>query len=258
MTSRQYVVYWQPGCTSCLKTKEFLKRNGIAFESINVRADPDAGARLAALGARSIPVIARGAQWVYGQDLDAVARFLGVSADRTRLPVATLVLRIERLLAAVSRYTTQLPENVLETLLPGRADRAALDLAFHVPMIVAGFLDAARGGSLNFEYFERRPLRGQRNRAAVIATQQEIAADFRAWSQGDVANLPASLDTYYGPQPLAGALERTAWHVAQHARQLESLVAGAGLVPDGSLAADELAGLPLPEGLWDPEIGATG
>ena len=25
----RYTVYWQPGCTSCLKTREFLRANGI-------------------------------------------------------------------------------------------------------------------------------------------------------------------------------------------------------------------------------------
>ena len=33
-------VYWQPGCSSCLKTKEFLETNNIKFESINILEDP--------------------------------------------------------------------------------------------------------------------------------------------------------------------------------------------------------------------------
>ena len=32
-------VYWQPGCSSCLKTKEFLMDNGIPFKSVNVLED---------------------------------------------------------------------------------------------------------------------------------------------------------------------------------------------------------------------------
>ena len=32
-------VYWQPGCSSCLKTKEFLIANGMEFDSINVLED---------------------------------------------------------------------------------------------------------------------------------------------------------------------------------------------------------------------------
>lgn len=33
-------VFWQPGCSSCLRTKEFLQKNGVVFESVNVAADP--------------------------------------------------------------------------------------------------------------------------------------------------------------------------------------------------------------------------
>src|SRR5690606_4512263 len=32
-------VYWAPGCSSCLRTKEFLTKRGIAFESVNVKDD---------------------------------------------------------------------------------------------------------------------------------------------------------------------------------------------------------------------------
>ena len=35
-------VYWQPGCSSCLKTKEFLIENGIEFQSVNVLEDQTA------------------------------------------------------------------------------------------------------------------------------------------------------------------------------------------------------------------------
>ena len=256
MNASTYIVYWQPGCTSCLKVKEFLTRNQIAFESVNVRTESDAAAKLTTLGARSIPVIARGEQWVYGQDLDDVAAFIGVSNHRARLPTATLVARIESLLAAATRYTEQLPDVALETLLPGRADRAGIDLAFHIPTILAGFLDAARGGSLRFDYFERRPESDARTCAAVTARQRELAAQFKSWWKSDGAALPALLDTYYGRKPTQGVLERTAWHIAQHTRQLESLVRGAGRDPEGPLGPAELEGLPLPDGLWDPEISA--
>ena len=86
-------VYWQPGCTSCLRTKEFLREHGVEFESVNVREDPQAMERLAALGARSVPVVARGDAFVYGQDLATVARFAGIEAGLQRLDVPVLVSR---------------------------------------------------------------------------------------------------------------------------------------------------------------------
>jgi arsenate reductase-like glutaredoxin family protein len=33
-------VFWQPGCSSCLRAKEFLTKNGVDYESINVHGNP--------------------------------------------------------------------------------------------------------------------------------------------------------------------------------------------------------------------------
>jgi glutaredoxin len=248
-------VYWQPGCSSCLKTKEFLSRHGLDFASINVRTEPGAAAELARLGARSIPVVARGDEFVYGQDLGDVARFIGVEPPGQRLPADVLVERLAALLRAAIRHTAQLPANRLETLLPGRADRAWIDLAYHPAMIVAGFLAAARGDRLEFEYFERRPQGAHRTTDAVALVLQNALADLEAWwSRAPHVGVPERVDTYYGERSLHSVLERTAWHVAQHCRQLESLVEQSGCVPDGPLGGTELAGLPLPEGLWDQEV----
>ena len=54
-TSARIKVFWQPGCSSCLRTKEFLTKQGIDFESINVHNNPAGMAELATLGARSVP-----------------------------------------------------------------------------------------------------------------------------------------------------------------------------------------------------------
>jgi len=68
--------YWQPGCTSCLRMKEFLTKHGVPFVSINVLEDEGAFAELAALGVRSVPVVRRGQDWANGQVLREVARRL--------------------------------------------------------------------------------------------------------------------------------------------------------------------------------------
>ena len=248
-------VYWQPGCSSCLKTKEFLTRHGLDFTSINVRSEPGAADELVRLGARSIPVVARGEDFVYGQDLADVARFVGVEPPGPRLPADVLVGRLVALLRAAERHTGQLPADRLETLLPGRSDRAWIDLAYHPAMIVAAFLAAAHGGTLEFEYFERRPLGAQRTTGAVALALQVAVQDLEAWwRHASRHGLPERVATYYGERPLLSVLERTGWHVAQHCRQLESLVEQAGKTPDGPLGGAELAGLPLPDGLWDKEV----
>ena len=247
-------LFWQPGCTSCLKAKEFLARHGIAFESVNVRASAEAMAALEALGARSVPVIARGRDFCFAQELDDVARFLGLDWRRERLPVATLIERVRGLLRAAAVLARQMPPAAFETPIAGRPDRSIGDIPFHIAMIVEGFLDAAEGGALTFQYFERRPERATRTPDAVARVIGETATRFEAWRAQDIAP-DQSLRTYYGAQPLHFVLERTAWHVAQHARQLEHIIRGLGLAPAAALGYAELDGLPLPEGVWDKEIG---
>lgn len=246
-------VFWQPGCTSCLRTKELLRAHGIAFESVNVREDAQAMAQLAALGARSVPVVARGEEFVYGQDLDAVAGFVGITAGRDRLDVPALVSRLLALLDTAAALTIQLPPEAWQQRLPGR-ERTYLGLAYHVSQVVVGFLDAALGGRLTFEHFERRPPEHVATAADVARLLHSVAQALAVWWGANQGRLPAALDTYYGRQPLHAALERTTWHVAQHLRQLQRLLELRGVEPRPPLAPALLAGLPLPEGVWDAEV----
>jgi glutaredoxin len=246
-------VYWQPGCTSCLRTKEFLREHGVAFESVNVREDPQAMAKLAALGARSVPVVARGDAFVYGQDLATVARFAGIDADLQRLDVPVLVSRLLALLDSAAALTIQLPPEAWRQKLPGR-ERTHLDLAYHVSQVVVGFLDAALGGRLTFEHFERKPPDHVATAADVARLIRSVSQALGVWWAANQSRLPAEIDTYYGRQPLHAVLERTTWHVAQHARQLQRLLELRGVEPRPPLAPVLLAGLPLPEDVWDTEV----
>ena len=81
--------YWQPGCTSCLRMKEFLSKHGVSFVSVNVLEDANARDELAAFGVRSVPIIARGSVWANGQVLADVARVAGISLWRQAIPPAT-------------------------------------------------------------------------------------------------------------------------------------------------------------------------
>ena len=247
-------VYWQPGCTSCLRTRELLRSHGVPFVSINVLEDPQALAQLRALGVRAVPVIAHGGRFVLGQDLAEVARFVGIAHEHRRLPPAELVARLEALLERARRLVALIPAQRLGDTPPGRPRRHA-DLAFHVGMIVQALLDAARGGVLEFEYFERRAPAGADDPAALaagLARRRDALAD---WWRRSPPSSDALLRTYYGERPLHEVLERSAWHVAQHLRQLDFIVAEVLAVPEAPrLQPAELAGLPLPRDVWDPEI----
>jgi glutaredoxin len=214
-----YTVYWQPGCTSCLKTKEFLRNRGIEFVTINVREVPGAMEALASLGVHSVPAVVRGTDFVLGQDLDEVARFVGIALERERLPAEVLAQRLLRLLDCAAAFTRRIPDGALATPLPGRK-RTYLDLVYHVSQIVVALLDAAAGGCLTYEHFNRKPPVWLATAEGAATVTERVARAFAQWWLANAGALPLALDTYYGVQAFDAALERTAWHVAQHVRQL--------------------------------------
>jgi len=98
-------VYWQPGCTSCLRTKEFLTRHGVAFRSRNVLADESAFAELARFGLRQVPIVTRGDDWANGQVLADVARVAGIPWGRAAiLPPEELRRRLDAILDGALRF----------------------------------------------------------------------------------------------------------------------------------------------------------
>ncbi len=250
-------VYWQPGCTSCLRTREFLEARDIGYESINVRKSATAMDELARFGARSIPVVARGDQWIYAQDLDTLADFVGVEIGGEALPVAALVEQLDRVLAAGQRFASQIPLNRLQDRLPGR-NRSYLDLGYHLFVVAEGFLEAVRGGELTEVQFLKKPPPEFNTGAHVAAFGSQVRDELGNWWQSNQASVPDSVQTFYGAHSTRSVLERTCWHAAQHCRQLESLLVALGIEPDGRLGAMELDGLPMPEKVWDDEAPLEG
>lgn len=248
-------VFWQPGCSSCLKAKEFLTEHGIAFDSVNVLADTQGFDDLQALGAKSVPVVSRGADFVFAQNLRDVAAFVGVERNVTVLEPSELMLRLDRVLVVAQSHARQMPVETLATQLPGR-DRTYLDLAYHIFVIAEAFLEAANGGELTFEFFERRPPTHIQDGVSVSEFGQVIRDAVSSWwiSTGQGRDLPVNLETYYGRQSPADLLERTAWHAAQHTRQLETVLKDAGIALNDTLTVEDVEGLPLPDHVYDDEV----
>src|SRR5258706_14417735 len=84
-TAERVRVFWQPGCTSCLRTKEFLTRNGVDYESINVHGNAAGMEELRKLGARSVPIVARGVKFVFAQTLTDVINLLDLKVRQQEL-----------------------------------------------------------------------------------------------------------------------------------------------------------------------------
>jgi glutaredoxin len=247
-------VYWQPGCTSCLRTKEFLERHRVPYLSRNVLAEEGARAELARFGLKQVPVVTRGGRWADGQVLKDVAGIAGIVAtDHVPLPVAELGLRLDQVLAGARRLTAQIPEPRLGDLLANRP-RSYADLAYHVFNIADAFLEHDAGIPLVFDAYNRVPSPEAATRAGLLAYAGRVQSDLAAWWAGPGAGAdwqrPAAV--YYGRQTLHEFLERTTWHAGQHTRQLASLLADTlGIAPDRPPGPETWAGLPMPREVWD-------
>src|SRR6516164_2993414 len=124
--------YWQPGCSSCLRMKEFLTEHGVPFVSVNVLEDKDAFAELAMLGIRSVPIVRRGKDWANGQVLRDVARVAGIAWGGAQvLPAPELAARLTEIQTAAQRLFAQIPDDKLGRMLPHRP-RSYAQLAYHM------------------------------------------------------------------------------------------------------------------------------
>ena len=134
-------VYWQPGCSSCLKTKEFLLDNGITFESVNVLDDDKGFAELKALGIKLVPIVSRGTSWANGAVFRDVARVAGFEyGEQKMLSPEVIKDKVLMILDAAQRYLQQIPDDKLDEVLPGRP-RSYRQLVYHVFDIPKVFLD---------------------------------------------------------------------------------------------------------------------
>ena len=73
----------------------------------------------------------------------------------------------------------------------------------------------------------------------------------RWWDDLSDRGCEQPVTTFFGVHPLHLLFERSTWHCAQHARQLIAVLERFGIEPDGRLSTTDLAGLPLPERLWE-------
>lgn len=252
MSAERIKVFWQPWCTSCLKVKEYLTGKGVEYESINV-LDGDYGrSEMVRLGARSIPIVSRGSEFVFAQNLKEVARFVGLDAHGgPELSPEELAQTMGRVLTAALRFVGQMPADKLQTNLPKR-ERSYRVLCHHVFGIPDAFLSAMGGAKFTYEELVAEPDESMQTTDQISAYGRGVQEKFLAWWKGlDDTTCGWTVDTYYGDQSVHDLLERTVWHSTQHTLQVQALLEDMGIVPDGALDDTDVAGLPLPSHVWD-------
>jgi hypothetical protein len=247
-------VYWQTGCTACLRTKEFLTRHGVPFISRDVLADPGALDELARFGLRQVPIVTRGDQWANGQVLADVARVAGIPwSTQAMFPPAELERRLRLILTGALRFAEQLPDASLDQLLPDRP-RSYAGLVYHIFNIADCFLEHEQGIGLTYEAYNRVPPPNMTTKADLLGYARDVRARLEAWfaAPGKKVEWTRRADVYYGEQTLHQFVERTTWHSGQHTRQLMYLLeTKLGIRPNEPLAKAVFEGLPMPIRVWD-------
>jgi hypothetical protein len=175
-------------------------------------------------------------------------------SGHTALPPVQLITKWITVLRAAQRYIRQLPADRLAERAIENRDRSLRLLSHHVFRIGEAFLETAIDG---VEYRTNNanipPEDGTCAAGEEIVAYGDVIVERLEhwWGQLEDKSCRQPVKTFYGTPPMHQLFERSTWHSAQHARQLMAVLERFGIEPDGQLAAEDLAGLPLPEGLWE-------
>jgi hypothetical protein len=205
---------------------------------------------------RNVPVVARGDQFVFGQNLEDVAEFVGLQGGtgHTPLPPEQLIGKWLNVLRTAQRYLRQMPDSRLNELVIDNRPRSIRLMGHHVFRIGEAYLETAVDG---VEYATQLanvpPKDGTFTTGEEIARYGDtvIARLEKWWKELPDKSCQQKVKTFFGMQPLHLLYERSTWHSAQHTRQLAAVLERFNIAPDKPLTKEDLAGLPLPERLWE-------
>ena len=250
-------VYWQPGCSSCLKTKEFLKDNGVEFKSVNVLEDKSGFEDLQRFGVKLVPVVAKGDQWANGAVFRDVAKVAGFDySSHKMLEPQIMADKIKKINFFARDFLDQIPEEKLDTLLPGRP-RSYRQLVYHVFNIPDVFLDRVEHNKpYTYEALLSILPKDMKTKSDLIDYGNKVYERFDKWwkRDGDKVNFDQPGNVYYGEVNLHEVLERTGWHSGQHVRQINLLLKEKlSIDPKQTLDETIFEGLPMPKNIWDNE-----
>ena len=217
--------------------------------------DPTGRERLLGLGAQSVPVLAKGGQFIFCQNMEDVAEFVGLQGSgHSPLPPEILFDKWITVLRASQRYVRQIPDARLTERAIDNRDRSVRLLSHHIFRIGEAFLETALD---DVEYRTNNanvpPAQGSCTTGVAIAAYGDgiIERIENWWARLADKTCRQKVKTFYGTPPMHQLFERSTWHSAQHARQIIDVLERCGIEPDSRLTANDLAGLPLPERIWE-------
>ena len=216
----------------------------------------DAGGRellLNKYGLRRLPVLAKGDQYAMGQMLEPFAKLAGLPMPGVdRLSPGELYRKYAMVFAAGQRYARQFPAaRFRERVIPKR-EREIRTLSYHIFRIGAAFLETWNGAEYSLDIADNEPPDSIQTGEDVARYGAGVWREYEAWWRTlDDRALSKVLKTYYGDTGAHKVFERVTWHSAQHCRQLIAVLERMQIKPDIPLTAGDLAGLPVPDRLWE-------
>jgi hypothetical protein len=224
----------------------------IEFKSVNVLTDSEGLQALRDLGARSVPILSRGDEWIFAQNIGHVVKFLDLKeATGPLLSPNELINRLDLFIQTAIKIVPQMPDERMSAEVPNRP-RTYLALGHHLFRIPEALIEVANGATLTYGMLTEAPP-GDMCTSNTLGTYGErvLAALHVWWDSRPGQTAVETVQTYYGPQLLHELMERTTWHCGQHLRQWFMLLEMAGIT--ASVSLDDLAfgGLPMPINVWD-------
>jgi len=215
--------------------------------------DPGGRERLLKLGVRNVPVVARGEKFVFGQLLENVAEFVGFAGTgQQKLPPEQLYDKYRVIQQAAQRLIAQVPQQRFNERVIANRDRSIRFLCYHMFRIAEAFIEAWDGAEYTVQFANIPPGDEVATPQHVVAYGETVRAKFDAWwARVEDKSCRKALKTFFGPCPAHDLFERSTWHTAQHCRQLADVLQRFGVTPDHPLTAEQLAGLPLPDRLYE-------
>ena len=246
-------VFWAPGCSSCIKVKEHLKRLGVEFESINVVATPEAMEELSARGIRGVPVVSRGDKYAYAQSLAVVNEFIGVNEELPTRQTSVIFEKWVALTKIAVGYIEACPQEELHADVIKERERPVGELAYHAFQIVQSFLYCMNTGER--DWFERSsgPVNMEEalDKPQLLAFARRTAEELAQYWNGGATkfkDFPAEFEG--GLASTHEFLDRSSWHSAQHIRQVAAVLGRDGVALTPAWSDDFVQGLGVPQNLW--------
>ncbi len=255
-TVDQIELYWQPGCSSCLRAKEFLRSRGVDYISVNIAEEPERmDATVARFGLKTLPLGVKGDRCIAAANLVDLASLIGKGEVVDETPVMSpkeLVDRTDAFLAAAQRYAHQFPAGSEGVIVPYRGwDHRRM--LHHVFFIVQAFVWQVQEHGMPVAVAYEMPVPDDiASYADMAAYGDEMRAVLQAWwASTDRADMAKTFTTRAGTKNVHQLLERACWHIGQHTRQVEhTLREQDGIAPNGPITEAMLDQLPLPKNVW--------